>query len=97
MYYDLTLVNGTLTILAALGLIENPVLRSYPNPVSSAFTLSNTYPDFRELTVHNLSGGLVKRFNEQAERYSIAELKPGIYTLSLMSGNERYLLKVIKK
>jgi len=97
--YSFTLMNGTLTIEAVLGLTDQHgiSLKLYPNPVANSFRLVNAELKIQQVMIYDLNGTLVKHFTRPQQNYDITNLSQGIYTLVLTSADQVYFQKMIKK
>jgi uncharacterized repeat protein (TIGR03803 family) len=72
----------------------------YPNPTDGLFTidLGKTYPD-AEITITQLDGRIIRKehvLNARLKELQLSE-SPGLYLVSVTSGNERAVFKLSKK
>jgi 1,4-alpha-glucan branching enzyme len=68
---------------------ENDVLRVYPNPTSTAFSLSK---DALTISVFDLTGKQVKQFDGNStknNRFSVSSLNTGIYFIKIKEKNDK--------
>ena len=72
----------------------------YPNPTDGLFTidLGKTYPD-AEITITQLDGRIIRKEHIMNARFKDLQLSesPGLYLVSVTSGNERAVFKLSKK
>ncbi len=98
MNYDIVLVDGLLTIEAVLGSFAslNKELMVYPNPVSGYFKLPAASP-IVNITILNLSGRIVKQFDNNQPSYDISDLPNGAYVLTINKNGEMKTVRIIKE
>ena len=94
--YELTLVNGTLTIEEALGLIESGELEIYPNPITQGFSVKSTERIDR-VDIYSNDGKLVKSFKGMSETYHISDLPNQIYLVHLIKDTSASFIRIVKR
>lgn len=72
---------------------QSQMIRLFPNPATSSFRLSQ---EVESIKIYNISGQLVKSFNQSQDNYEITELTQGIYFVQLWNGNNMQVEKLIK-
>lgn len=76
--YDLSLVNGILTIEEVLG-VNSKTVRVYPNPVSTYLNVIGT--DYDEVRIFNLHGKMLKESTSSS--ITIRDFTAGIYVVKI--------------
>ncbi|WP_425391480.1 choice-of-anchor tandem repeat GloVer-containing protein [Ekhidna sp.] len=94
--YILTLINGTLTIMQALGIHNGIELTVYPNPITSGFKIKYPTGGIESVSLFSLDGREIKRW-KPLETYSISELEVGIYTLVIRLQHSKTITETILK
>lgn len=70
----------------------------YPNPVVDEFRIVSFQQKIKELSIYNLQGGLVKKYNVSAtNKYSVNELASGIYILKIREEDDQIITHKILK
>ncbi|MCV9388425.1 MBG domain-containing protein [Reichenbachiella ulvae] len=96
--YELTLVNGTLTVKPSNILsADNPetTLTIYPNPCLDQFYIRGLEAK-AALSIIDLQGKQVAYFDQAQEKYDIRSLKSGIYFVKIQSKNDSHSFKLVK-
>jgi hypothetical protein len=94
--YELTLVNGTLTIEEVLGLITSEEVTIYPNPVAERFSVKSE-SNIQRIDIYSSNGQLIKSFNEQQEEYNIGALSNQVYLVHIIRTNSSSFVRIIKQ
>ncbi len=74
-------------------IVSSQLIKLFPNPTSDSFKLSE---EIDSLDIFNVSGQLVKTFQQSENRYQIEDLNTGIYFVKIVSGNQVQVEKLIK-
>lgn len=91
-------INVTATPLMSVSDFSKKSLTLYPNPTDNYFQLNSNNEKPESVKVYDLSGKLIKEFSDlNSEKYDIANLKPGIYNVSVQSSKSTQNIKLIKK
>ncbi|WP_420575375.1 MBG domain-containing protein [Ekhidna sp.] len=96
--YEISLINGVLTIEDALGLLNNEALITvYPNPAADYFTLSDFNSELDELKIYDSKGALVHMYDQKQDKYNVAHLNKGVFLIMIKAGDGNYIHRLIKK
>ncbi len=68
-------------------------IRLFPNPATESFRLSR---EIETIQIYNVSGQLVKSFDQTQNTYEISDLNQGIYFVQIKAGNSTQIEKLIK-
>ncbi|MBD3638709.1 MAG: T9SS type A sorting domain-containing protein [Crocinitomicaceae bacterium] len=84
------------TIVGLNNLVAEDLLL-FPNPASSSFVLKGVYTNTYMVSIYNAQGELIKSITSNEEHlYSIDDLLPGVYILSINSKEGKRNLRLIK-
>ena len=78
--------------------IENFISNSfklYPNPSKDYFQLNGDKFDIQNINVYNVLGSMVLSYNYNQERYNVATLSKGIYTLEINTNKGKGFKKLV--
>ena len=67
----------------------------YPNPATEAFEIASQIP-VETVTITDISGKVVKQFNEALNQYNVTDITSGIYFIKIVSGTSEEILKLVK-
>ena len=78
---------------------ERNTLMIYPNPTNGDFTITGLelLGSVSSLTLTDMNGKVVKVLDTKATKFSMGEIKPGVYFLNIISGNKQEVLKIVKQ
>ena len=96
--YVLNLSNGLLTINSILGVeyLENKAV-IYPNPATNALSIVGI-EEIKRLTIYDPNGThVIDLFDPKESSVQVGDLKPGVYTIQIVSDNQLLLAKFIKQ
>ena len=80
--------------LSAADAVLNPPLKLFPNPVNTAFVLSQ---EVDSATFYDLMGRTVKQINSKQTQFDVSDLAKGLYLMDVMRNNKKQTLRFIKK
>jgi len=76
-------------------IFENHTIQLFPNPTSTSFQLSKPV---QKVAVYNMTGQLVKQFEDDKSSFNISDLASGIYIIQVVdTENNRSSIKLVKK
>jgi hypothetical protein len=67
-----------------------------PNPITNQFSISGT-EQIVSLTLLDMNGKSFRSFNEKENSHDVANLKPGVYLLEVLTEHEKFIARVIKE
>lgn len=77
--------------------VNKTTLSIAPNPITNYFSLKGTQ-DISKISVYSADGKLMKTFSSSQDSYSVAELKSGLYIISVEENNgTKTSFRLIKK
>jgi Leucine-rich repeat (LRR) protein len=78
---------------------ESNTLMIYPNPTNGDFTITGLelLGTVSSLSLTDMNGKVVKVLDTKATKFSMASIKPGVYFLTIISGNKQEVLKIVKE
>ena len=78
---------------------ESNTLMLYPNPTNGDFTITGLelLGTVSSLSLTDMNGKVVKVFDTKSTKFSMASIKPGVYFLTIISGNKQEVLKIVKE
>lgn len=81
------------------GINESNTLMFYPNPTNGDFTITGLelVETVSSLTLTDMNGKVVKVLDTKATKFSMGEIKPGVYFLNILSENKQEVLKIVKE
>ncbi len=77
--------------------INSSQLKIYPNPSSSQITIDNKGLIIEKIQLLDITGRLVKQFNNPTSQIQISDLEKGTYILKIQSANRTITKQIIKK
>ena len=77
---------------------ESNNLLLYPNPTNGDFTITGLelLGTVSSLSLTDMNGKVVKVLDTKATKFSMASIKPGVYFLTITSGNKQEVLEIVK-
>jgi hypothetical protein len=92
-------VTGTLSFKDMSGLVN-----LYPNPTTNGanVVINNAVSGTFRINIHNITGSVVRQMvvsklaGPHTERFSVADLAPGVYIVEVIQGNSRALKRLVK-
>ncbi len=97
--YDMTLVNGTLTIIPSDVLSASSHksgLMIYPNPVQNLLSISYERR-IDQVSVFDIHGKLVMEINERFNKVDVQSLPEGIYLVKVLAQGQTFNQRIIKQ
>jgi hypothetical protein len=83
------------TTAGVVSIAEPNMIQLFPNPTSTSFQLSKPV---QNVDVYNMTGQLVKRFEDEKASFNISDLASGIYIIEVLdTENNRSSIKLVKK
>jgi len=78
---------------------ESYSLMLYPNPTNGDFTITGLelVGTVSSLSLTDMNGKVVKVLDPKATKFSMGFIKPGVYFLNIISGNNEEVLKIVKE
>lgn len=73
---------------AGINVLENDLFAVFPNPANNFINISGTNQTATKITIHDITGRLVKTITQNLESISVTELKEGVYTLIFIDDKE---------
>ncbi|WP_372948819.1 DNRLRE domain-containing protein [Mariniphaga sp.] len=92
-------VTGTRSFNDMSGLVN-----LYPNPTTNGanVVINNAVSGIFKINIHNMTGSVVRQMvaskpaGPHTERFSVADLAPGVYIVEVIQGNNRALKRLVK-
>jgi hypothetical protein len=74
-------------------------LSVYPNPTNGDFTITGLelLGTVSSLILTDINGKVVKVLDHKATKFSMGEIKPGVYFLNIRAENKQEVLKIVKE
>ncbi|WP_309641649.1 T9SS type A sorting domain-containing protein [Flavobacterium sp.] len=72
-------------------------IKIYPNPVSDYLVIGAGNMSFSKITVYDLQGRVIKRFQDVSNQINVTDLKRGVYIIEVISANQEVAVAKFSK
>jgi len=97
-HHDIIKGPGTLNLVLKNKIIQPDEIKIYPNPAQSLLNIkNNTSSQILSLSILSIDGKTIKNFINPGNSIDIKDLPAGTYQVELLTGQGKFLQKIIKK